>query len=382
MATATATVVTGGTDEVTSAGATLQGSFSGATGTIYDRGFYYGTSSSSLTQEVHLNSVSGKSGSFTATIGSLQSSTTYYYQAFVTEWDAAQSKYVDRLGSVRSFSTSAPGTVVSRWYLDCYEIPAISVSGYSSGNETHGNTQYHGYTTSNSNQMVVTHTFAYNGTKRNYSMLYDKSKKAALWVAFAMNTGSYPWLVSRSDSWKADPAIPEDWQPELSSAYQNGSTYSRGHQCASNDRRTTTDQTKQTTYFSNMTPQLSGFNGGVWATLEGDIQKIGNATSGNDTLYVVTGPIFGSGYGSTPDKSGNQCAVPTHYYKCIMKVTYNSSGEVTGATGAAFLFDHKSNAPQQNKTIRELETLTTFDFFANIPSTFQESAETTFTNML
>ena len=65
-----------------------------------------------------------------------------------------------------------------------------------------------------------------------------------------------------------------------------------------------------------------------------------------------------------------------------MNVTYNSSGEVTDAKGAAYLFDHESNAPQQNKTIRQLETLTTFNFFANIPSQFQESAETTFTNML
>ena len=238
----------------------------------------------------------------------------------------------------------------------------------------------------NENQKVVTHTFMYNGQLlRNYSMLYDKTKKAALWVAFAMNGDVYPSLVSRNDDWNYDPAIPQSWQPNLSSSYTE-STYERGHQVASADRATTNYQRKQTCYYSNMTPQLGDFNSGdntVWDELEGKIQTLGKQTKSNNWLYVVTGAIFDEeNMTYAHDKNNVACSVPVQYYKCIMKVTYNSSGEVTGATGAAYLFDHKSNAPQQTKTIRELEALTTFDFFANIPSRFQESAETTFTNML
>lgn len=217
-------------------------------------------------------------------------------------------------------------------------------------------------------------------------MLYDKTKKAALWAAFVMNGDIYPKIVSRGDNWRYDPAILSSWQPKLSSSYGGADDYTRGHQVASNDRKTTYSQMYQTNYYTNMTPQLGAFNAGsttAWDELEGDIQDLGYSLTGNVMLYVVTGAIFGSGYKTdATDNNGNSCPVPTQYYKCIMKVTYNSSGEVTGATGSAYLFDHKSNAPQQNKTIRELETLTTFDFFANIPSTFQESAETTFTNML
>lgn len=311
--------------------------------------------------------------SFSATLNGLTENTTYYYKAYVAEYNEAVSSYEYRYGSVVSFKTLAAGVAADRGYLDCYEVPAVQVISNMTGAETHGDTQYQAYTTANDNQRVVTHTFSYNGVKRNYSLLYDKEKKAALWVSFAMNTGSYPWLVDRSDSWKYDPAVPQDWQPNLSKAYSGN--YSRGHQVASNDRRTTTNQTKQTNYFTNMTPQNQSFNGGVWGQLENDVQSIGKKTSGTDTLYVVTGPVFGSGYTTTTDQSSVQCPVPTHYYKCIMKVSF-SGGTPVSASGAAYLLEHKSSgATRQEVTIDSIEELTGFDFFANVPAALQDAAE-------
>ena len=235
----------------------------------------------------------------------------------------------------------------------------------------------------NGNQKVVTHTFYYNGkTLRNYSLLYDKTKKAALWVAYAMNNDTYPHNVTRSDNWSYDPALDQSWQPKLSKSY-SPIKYERGHQVASNDRRTTRYQMYQTDYFSNMTPQRAEFNSGddtEWDNLEERVQNLGyNSVSGGDTLYVVTGPIFGDGYTSgATDNNGAACPVPTQYYKCIMKVHF-SGGTAQSATGAAFLFDHESGASRQDMTIDDLETLTGFDFFANIPSGIQETAESKFT---
>ena len=235
----------------------------------------------------------------------------------------------------------------------------------------------------NADQKVVVHTFK-SGTKvlRNYTMLYDKTKKAALWVAYAMNIGSYPWNVTRDDSWHYDPALDQSWQPKLSSSYSGG--YTRGHQVASNDRKTTLYQMYQTDYFSNMTPQLSAFNTGTtsqWDNLETKIQNLGKTVSGSDTLYVVTGAIFDSGY-KTDAKDNNNvaCPVPTRYYKCIMKVSFNASGVATSATGAAYIFIHDEEADRQDITIDQLETETGFDFFANIPASVRTSAKSTFTD--
>lgn len=235
----------------------------------------------------------------------------------------------------------------------------------------------------NANQKVVTHTFMYNNKQyRNYTILYDKTMKAALWAAFPMHATTYPWNVTRGDNWQYDPALDQSWQPKLSSSYSGG--YTRGHQVASNDRRTTIYQMYQTNYFSNMTPQTSAFNAGDatdWDELETSIQNLGKATTGRDTLYVVTGAIFGSGY-KTDAKDNNNvtCPVPTDYYKCIMKVSFNADGEVTAAKGAAFLLKHDTGEKQE-KTIQQMETLTGFDFFTNIPSNYQNSAEGTFTSL-
>ncbi len=236
----------------------------------------------------------------------------------------------------------------------------------------------------NSNQKVVVHTFKDDNGKtlRNYTMLYDKTKKAALWSSFAMNNGSYPHNVSRSDSWNYDPALDKSWQPNLSSSY---SGYDRGHQVASNDRRTTLYQMYQTDYFSNMTPQLKAFNSGSeteWDELEGNIQDLGYATSGSDTLYVVTGAIFDEGYKTdAKDASNVACPVPTRYYKCIMKVHF-VNGVAQSAQGGAYLVEHKANASIQTMKIDDLETVTGFDFFTNIKSSVQSSAESTFVNLL
>lgn len=360
---------------MSASGATLTATFVGEADSPVPTGafFRYGTSKSSLTSTANCAAPSSASGSFSVNLTNRNDNTEYYYQA-VLSYDGTLSE-----GDIQSFTTEMSGAVTTRAYLDNYEMPATSVTNYGTGTESFGNTSWHAFGTSNQKQRIVSHTFAHNNTtKHNFSLLYDKDMKCALWVAFAMNADIYPWTVERKDVWSYDPALPTSWQPDLSSAYpeqKRNALYSRGHQVASNDRRTTTEQTKQTTYFTNMTPQFDGFNSGMWSSLESDIQKIGNATTGSDMLYVVTGPIFEDGYTTTEDKNGVVCAVPTKYFKCIMKVTFEN-GSPKSAIGAAYLLPHQnSGATRENVTINYIEQLTGFDFFANIPTGIQNSAE-------
>ena len=230
----------------------------------------------------------------------------------------------------------------------------------------------------NSNQVIVTHTFNYGGkVLRNYTMLYDKTKKAALWAAFVMNADIYPWNETGSKDWNYDPAIEQSWQPKLANSYGGG--YTRGHQVASNDRRATLYQMD---YYSNMTPQTQECNSSSssdWDDIEASIQNLGKNTTGSDMLYVVTGAIFDSGYKTdATDNNGVKCPVPTRYYKCIMLVKYKSSGEVDSATGAAFVINHET-LEREDLTIDQVEEITKFDFFTNIPLAIQNQAEGNFT---
>ena len=82
---ATASVTTGAANSITGTAAVLTGSFVGATGTIYECGFYWGESSDNLSETIETDGSNLGSGNFSCSIGGLSNSTTYYYKAYVLE---------------------------------------------------------------------------------------------------------------------------------------------------------------------------------------------------------------------------------------------------------------------------------------------------------
>ncbi|MGM9787361.1 MAG: DNA/RNA non-specific endonuclease [Candidatus Cryptobacteroides sp.] len=376
--------------DISQTGATLSGSCPSVTGNVTERGFVYGLSESSLTSLVKSSTAADE---FSASISGLASNTTYYYRAYVKVQGTGSYSTTEKTfygTDIKSFTTTG---AVSTW-LSFYEMPATNASAVSESNtpyegrycheifsETFGSTKACRYNTSNSNQKVVTHTYEYNSKViRNYSFLYDKTYKAALWVAYATsNSGDFKDNdVSRNEAWGYDPALDQSWQPNLSSSYSSagGLSYDRGHQVASNDRQTTVEQNKQTFYYSNMTPQYGSLNQGQWATFESKVQGVATVTTGRDTLYVVTGPLFEGTLASTTDSNGASCTLPTGYWKCLMKCSFDSSGVMTGAVGCAYLVDTNSeNVAPTATTIDAIESRTGFDFFANVPASLQNSAE-------
>ena len=203
---------------------------------------------------------------------------------------------------------------------------------------------------------------------RTYVILFDKTKKAPLWDCTAFNNGAWPRnKVGRNESWQYDPALESSWQNS------GVSGYSKGHLTASNDRQDNLDANHQTFYYSNQAPQYqTGFNDGVWNTLEQRIQD--SSPSGSDTLYVVNGLLYEN------SNTSDGVPVPSHFYKCIMYCTFSSDGTMTAAKGAAYIYTNERQTNSWNHssyttTIDALETRTGFNFFPNIPESLQEEAE-------
>ena len=341
-------------------------------GGVYDRGVYYGTSSAVLNQQSALNSASATAAYFTVKLSSLETGTTYYYKAYVTVWDETSSQYVDVFSEVHSFTTQGGGASAGLQYLGGYEIPAVDLKSTTqctnSGTETYGSTKWYQYDTNNSDQKIVTHTYSYNGKQyRNWTALVDRTKKAPLWNAFVMQKDAYPDKgVGRVGSWHEDPGLPSSWQ-QCSST----SGFSRGHFVASNYRQTTSDANKQTFYYTNQALQYqTSFNDGVWNSLELAVKS--NAPTGKDTLYVVVGVL----YESNKTLDGVPC--PSHFYKCLMKCSFNSSGTMTAAKGCAYLFTNEAQSGSYAKgltSIDAIEQRAGWDFFANVPQNLQGAAE-------
>ena len=381
---ATATVTTNAASGIQATNAVLSGSYSGATGAVTETGFYWGTSSTSLTNELYVGNGSGDSGSFTKTLEGLSESTTYYYKSYVLEWNEGTNSYEYRYGEVKTFKTTSATASSDLGYLECYEVPAITtLNGLStSGTLSARDDSWRRYYTTNSKQQVATHSYTHpdSGKRvRNYTVFYDESRYAPLWCAHAMHKGMWPKKVSRQSGWIDDPAISLTQQGGLDNASSIG--YSRGHLVSSGERLSTTQQNKQTFYHSNQAPQRqNNFNGTIWSRMEDAIIDAAPSAGSTDTLYVVTGVLYEYSGNPTTKPSGSlNVPIPTHFYKCAMLCSFDGSGNVTAARGIAYLFENKdysdNNYSAYTTTIDEVETRAGFDFFPRIPEALQTKAE-------
>ena len=361
----------------------MENRYTGASKGAYDRGIYYGTSANALDKSIALSSSKAKEGSFRTQLSSLEPETEYFYKAYITVWSDTENKYVDVYGDVKNFTTEAAGngggggqgggggtTVTGLQYLGGYEIPAISLentqSCSNSGQDSNG--PWFTYYTTNANQAIVTHAYTYNGKQyRNWTALIDKTKKAPLWSAFVMQKDAYPDNnVGRSNNWKYDPALSESWQ-------QSGVSqpYSKGHFVASNYRQASDAANRQTFYYTNQAPQYqNSFNDGIWNNLEQDVKS--KAPSGRDTLYVVVGLLYEN------SRTVDNIPLPSHFYKCLMKCSFNEAGTMTAAKGCAYLFTNEAHSGSYSQGITSIDAIeqrSGWDFFTNVPKNLQDTAE-------
>lgn len=102
-------------------------------------------------------------------------------------------------------------------------------------------------------------------TARNFTICYDTKKRIANWVAYPIHSCYRVGKYERSNAWKYDPEVPEEFQVDLSRGSYNGRPI-RGHQCMSYHRYVSYSSllNEQTFYSTNIMPQDPDFNSGSW----------------------------------------------------------------------------------------------------------------------
>jgi endonuclease G len=222
-----------------------------------------------------------------------------------------------------------------------------------------------------------------NGQKLvTYSMEYNYVKFHARWVAYyftASNSFKGAGVV-RSDKgggpgFVVDPDVPNSYQTSKSDFNPD---YTRGHLCASADRFYSQDANNQTFYYSNMSPQLYDFNGGIWMYLEDKVRTWGYNRSLSDTLFVVKGGTINTednimGYTTT---GTHKVAVPKYYFMALLARKGNNY------EGIAFMLEHRTDYPssgfnfsQYAMTIKALQDRTHIDFFPSLPDSTEKRVE-------
>lgn len=216
---------------------------------------------------------------------------------------------------------------------------------------------------------------------RNYSFLWDYDNLVAPWVAYPLCKWNIGNNIKRTNAWGLDPLLPEGKQPVLYRGFSKGNNgwYARGHQIPSADRLTSYESNSMTFYGTNMTPQIQdGFNGDIWATLEGKVRSWANSS---DTLYVVTGCVIDYPEGQTVkyalDNYGKKVTVPTAYYKVVLRYMKNSTVGYSGYSACAVWLDHKVYSTKNidskySMSVKDLEKKVDMDFFVNLPAVVGE----------
>jgi endonuclease G len=188
-----------------------------------------------------------------------------------------------------------------------------------------------------------------------YVVAYSSKHKNPEWVIYNMTgNAADAHAAERSSNFKPDPKLPD--RTDLSSDYVK-TGYDKGHLLPAEDLNFS-EQAMETSFFmSNISPQLPGFNRGIWKKLENNVRKW--ATE-NEKLIVITGPVLSKEFDSLTTFIGHNIEVPKQFFKIVLDY---SEPEIKAI--AFIMSNEKSTLPLSNFacTIKEVEELSGIDFF-------------------
>jgi DNA/RNA endonuclease G (NUC1) len=144
-----------------------------------------------------------------------------------------------------------------------------------------------------------------------FAISYNDSLGQPNWVSWNY-TPDDSGSSGRTDAWSEDPLLPSGFYRVQPTDY-NDPGLSRGHMCPSGDRTVTTNDNTFTFLMSNMVPQTSHNNAGVWNNFENETRSLGAA--GNEVL-IICGP---SGFTGARIASG-KAAIPSYVWKIAVVV--------------------------------------------------------------
>jgi len=189
-----------------------------------------------------------------------------------------------------------------------------------------------------------------------FHLLYNEEYEQAAWVIYILTADQVQWgTESRTENFRADTnvitgsATPGDYLR---------SGFDRGHLAPAADMKWSAAAMSESFLMSNMSPQVPGFNRGVWSRLE---TRVRDWAVANDSILVITGPVLTD---ITEFLGENRVGVPQKYYKIIVDIS------PTEYKAIAFLLENAGSTADLFSfavTIDSLEQVTGYDFFGYVP---------------
>jgi len=189
----------------------------------------------------------------------------------------------------------------------------------------------------------------------------------ASWDLTAGDIGS----SGRSPNFFTDTNLPPDFYHVTPTDYNGvgNISFDRGHMCPSEDRTDNVTDNDMVFFMSNIIPQASNNNEGVWANFEGYCRTL--AQSGNE-LLIMCGP---SGFGTNRIPSG-KAVIPNYTWKIAVVVPLGSGTALSRITSTNRVIaikipnNNSVSSTWQNyiTSASQIEIDTGFTFFTTLPT--------------
>ena len=173
---------------------------------------------------------------------------------------------------------------------------------------------------------------------------------------------------SRSPSFFTDTNLPPNFYWVKTGDYA-GSGYDRGHMCPSADRTDTEADNDMVFLMSNIIPQDSVNNSGVWAQFEGYCRTLAQTNE----LLIISGP---SSFGGSRINTNGPVYIPAYVWKIAVVVPPGggtAQSRITNSTRVIALkipnTDQATNTwPAYVTSVSQIEVDTGFTFFTALPA--------------
>lgn len=196
---------------------------------------------------------------------------------------------------------------------------------------------------------------------KKYNSHYSVDTKTPMWVSYVLNKSDFrsnPYH-ERTNDFREDPQLLAFSRSASSySRDYSGTNFDRGHVAPAADFSYNQQAMSESFYMTNMVPQESSNNRGIWANLESGVRKLFRQKN-IDTLYVTSGVIFAGKTGSI----GRGVKVPSHLFKAVLDpATGNSVAFLIPNVGAVSRDDYR----QYSMTIEQLEKNIAMNLFPKL----------------
>ena len=210
--------------------------------------------------------------------------------------------------------------------------------------------------------------------KNQYALSYNRSRATANWVSWKLDP---MWIgtAPRQDDFRPDPSLPAGWY-QVTNADYTGSGYDRGHMVPSGDRTRSIPDNSSTFLMTNIIPQLAANNQGAWEDFESYLRS--QVTAGQE-IYIISGVV-----GSIGTIAQGRIVVPQYTWKVALFLPIGSNDLQRITKGTRTVGIIVPNFPPLNinatwrqfrVSVNQVENLTGYNFFTNVPKNTQELIE-------